>query len=53
MHCLSHLSMVLIFFLKKKNEYFDAGGSHGLDESEQNIGKIKVKSSERQTRTSE
>lgn len=52
MHCLSHLSMVLIFF-KKKNEYFDAGGSHGLDGSEQNIGKIKVKSSERQTRTSE
>lgn len=38
------------FFL---NEYFDAGGSHGLDGREQNIGKIKVKSSERQTRTSE
>lgn len=41
------------FNLKKKNEYFDAGGSHGLDGSEQNIGKIKVKSSQRQTRTSE
>lgn len=44
--------MVSIFF----NEYFDAGvggGSHGLDGSKQNIGKIKIKSSERQTRTLE
>lgn len=28
------------FFKKKMSKYFDAGGNHGLDESEQNIGKI-------------